>query len=601
MYPSASAAWVRLSRRLPSVRPGFVLFVGHFEFRKNGRGMIAAFGRLPAALRAEHQLVMVCALAPRDIESVRTEAERAGLGQDDLVLTGHVTDADLGALYRACSLFVFPSFYEGFGLPMLEAMSCGAPVAASATTTGPEVLGDLEGTFEPYDPDSIASCVAGILSSPEALERLRARSERRVAEYTWERVAERSIEAYEGAAARVSRRRFRRPRIALVTPWPPERSWIGEYNVWLAAELGRRVDVDVVVAGSVDLYMAPAWGGVRLVDAREFQRYLRQPDRVLYCMGGSELHGYVYELLRWRPGVVVLHDVRLAGFYRWYAGVERPEDPGGLLAEWIDAMYGDRLPVEAIGGLEAAFDRQAALGMYMTRELQSRAERCFVHSEFAREVLELDRGPLDRQVPVSVLPVGLSDPAPAPRGVAGSSPLIVSLGSVHEASAVATVIDAFALLAAEMPDARLLIAGGAVDGAESDRWRDYAGEQARGASIELAGQLSAGRYVALLRTADLAVQLEPSSGGELLGSVADCLANGLPTIVTDLGWAGDLPGEVVEKVAPGVAPRELKDRILRMLADDGKRAAISRAALEHAHANSFATAADAYLDALGLD
>jgi glycosyltransferase involved in cell wall biosynthesis len=483
---------------------------------------------------------------------------------------------------------------------MLEAMSCGAPVAASATTTGPEVLGDLEGTFEPHDPDSIAACVAGILGSPEALERLRARSQRRVAEYTWERVAERSIEAYERAVARVSRRRFRRPRIALVTPWPPERSWIGEYNVWLAAELGRRVDVDVVVAGSVDRYLAPVWRGVRLVGVREFQRDLRQPDRVLYCMGGSELHGHVYELFRRGPGVVVLHDVRLAGFYRWYAGVERPEDPGGVLAEWIDAMYGDRLPVEAIGGLESAFDRHAALGMYMTRELQSRAERCFVHSEFAREVLELDRGPLDRQVPVSVLPVGLSGPAPDPRGVAGSSPLIVSLGSVQEASGIGTVIDAFALVSAEVPDARLVIAGGAVDGAESDRWRDYAGEQARGARIDLAGQVSAGRYVELLRAADLAVQLEPGSGGELLGVVADCLANGLPTIVTDLGWAGELPGEVVEKVAPGVAPGELRDQILSMLADEGKRAAISRAALEYARGNTFSAAADAYLNALGL-
>ena len=172
-----------------------------FEFRKNIEGLIAGFGRLPATLRAQHQLVIVCALKPGQSELLRSEADRAGLGPDELVLTGRVSDSDLGALYRACTLFVFPSFYEGFGLPMLEAMSCGAPVAASATTTAPEVLGDLEGTFEPHDPDSIASCLAGILSSPNALDRLRARSRRRVAEYTWKRVAEQSIEAYERAVA----------------------------------------------------------------------------------------------------------------------------------------------------------------------------------------------------------------------------------------------------------------------------------------------------------------------------------------------------------------------------------------------------------------
>ena len=255
MYPSSAAAWAHLSRHLKSVRPGFVLSVGYFEFRKNMEGLIAAFGRLPAALRAQHQLVIVCAhLRPGQPELIRSLADRAGLGPDEFVLTDRVSDFDLGALYRACTLFVFPSFYEGFGLPMLEAMSCGAPVAASATTTGPEVLGDLEGTFEPHDPDSIASCLAGILSSPEALERLRARSRRRVGEYTWRRVAERSIEGYERAVAGTARRRSRRPRIALVTPWPPERSWIGDYNRRLAGELGRRVDVDVVVGGAVDLY-----------------------------------------------------------------------------------------------------------------------------------------------------------------------------------------------------------------------------------------------------------------------------------------------------------------------------------------------------------
>jgi glycosyltransferase involved in cell wall biosynthesis len=552
-------------------------------------------------VRAQHQLVLVCAhLKPGQPELLRSMADAAGLGPDEFVLTDRVSDFDLGALYRACELFVFPSFYEGFGLPMLEAMSCGAPVAASATTTGPEVLGDLEGTFEPHDPESIASCLAGILGSSEVLERLRDRSRRRVGEFTWRRVAERSIEGYERAVVGTARRRSRRLRIALVTPWPPERSWVGEYNWRLAGELGRRVDVDVVVRNAVDLYAAPEARGVRLMEVREFEQFghLRQHDRVLYCMGNSEFHGHVFELLRRRPGAVVLHDVRLTGFYRWYAGVECPEDPELALDERIRAMYGERLPAEAIQGLGSAFDRQVALGIYMTRELQSYAERCFVHSRFARDLLELDRGLLDREVRVSVLPFGLPDGIEAPRQAAGSSPLIVSLGLTPESKGIATLIDAFALLAAEMPATRLVITG---DCAGCEGWHGYASEHAPKADIELAGEVSSERYAELLRSADLAIELQPVTGGEAPAAVADCLASGLPTIVTDLGWASELPGDVAEKVSPGVAPGQLKDRMVRLLADNRNRVAISRAALEHARACSFSRVADAYIHALGLN
>ena len=604
MYPSAAAAWAHLSRGLQCVRPGFVLFVGYFEFRKNIEGLIAGFGRLPAALRAQHQLVVVCALKPGQAELLRGVAAGAGLGPDELVLTGRVSEADLGALYRACTMFVFPSFYEGFGLPMLEAMSCGAPVAASATTTGPEVLGDLEGTFEPHDPDSIALCLGGILSSPSTLDRLRDRSRRRVGEYTWRRVAERSIEAYERAVAGTARRRSRRPRIALVTPWPPERSGIADYNLRLAGELGRRVDVDVVVGRAVDLYATPSARGVRLIDVREFERLrdLHQPDRVLYCMGNSGFHGHVYELLRRRPGVVVVHDVRLTGFYRWQAGVECPEEPERVLVERIRAMYGDRLSADATRDGVPVLAQEAALGIYMTRELQSHAEQCFVHSNAAREVLELDRGPLDRQVPVSVVPFGLPDAAGTPRRGAAPNPLIVSLGHAHDLGAVATVIDAFALLAVQIPTARLVIAGHGGDPAGSESWHAYASEHAPNTNVELAGEVSGERFAELLRTADLAVQLEHGgSDGEGPTVVADCLASGLPTIVTDLGWARELPAEAAQKVPPGVAARQLKDRMIGLLAEDRNRTAISQAALEHARRCSFSRVADAYLRALGLD
>ena len=151
-------------------------------------------------MRDAHQLVIACNLAPApqvqppDLRSSTSESSRR-----NLVLTGFVPDRELAALYRACELFVFPSLYEGAGLPILEAMTCGAPVAASGTSAIPELLGDLEATFDPADPADIARCVREVLDSPAMLDALRERSTEQVALYTWERVARRTIEGYERA------------------------------------------------------------------------------------------------------------------------------------------------------------------------------------------------------------------------------------------------------------------------------------------------------------------------------------------------------------------------------------------------------------------
>src|SRR3954452_23296644 len=150
-------------------------------------------------MRDAHQLVIACNLASHLRLSLRIFARRLGIESRNLVLTGFVSDRDLAALYRSCELFVFPSLYEGAGLPILEAMTCEAPVASSNTSAMPELLGDLEATFDPSDPADIARCIRDVLETPGKLDQLRERSHRRVELYTWERVARRTLDGYERA------------------------------------------------------------------------------------------------------------------------------------------------------------------------------------------------------------------------------------------------------------------------------------------------------------------------------------------------------------------------------------------------------------------
>jgi glycosyltransferase involved in cell wall biosynthesis len=188
-----------LRSSLPKVRPGFLLYVGGVDPRKNLEGTIRAYAELPPELRERHQLVIACNLALHLRFTLRVLARRLGIESRNLLLTGFVSDRDLAALYRSCELFVFPSLYEGAGLPILEAMTCGAPVAASRTSAMPELLGDLEATFDPSSPTDIARCIREVIDDPATLERLGERSRRRVALYTWERVAELTLQGYERA------------------------------------------------------------------------------------------------------------------------------------------------------------------------------------------------------------------------------------------------------------------------------------------------------------------------------------------------------------------------------------------------------------------
>ena len=105
-----------LACQRPRIRPGFLLYVGGDDARKNMEGTIRAYARLPAPLRREHQLVIACRIGP--LRRFDPHLRRfVGIAGDEIEITGFVSDQELTALYRACELFIFPSLYEGAGLP----------------------------------------------------------------------------------------------------------------------------------------------------------------------------------------------------------------------------------------------------------------------------------------------------------------------------------------------------------------------------------------------------------------------------------------------------------------------------------------------------
>lgn len=170
---------------------------GGFDTRKNVDGLIKAYALLPAVLRAEHQLIIVSKIQDGDRLTLRGLQKSAGLADDELVLTGYVSDPDLIALYNLATLFVYPSKHEGFGLPALEAMACGAPTIGSNTSSVPEVIGWDDALFDPVDLRSIAKVMERGLCDEAFRRALCIRAVSQAAKFSWDGCAKRALTALE--------------------------------------------------------------------------------------------------------------------------------------------------------------------------------------------------------------------------------------------------------------------------------------------------------------------------------------------------------------------------------------------------------------------
>ena len=187
----------RLQERLP-IRAPYVLYVSRLEHPgKNHVGLIEAFGRLKERTKIPHQLVLAGTDWDRADEVHRAaEALRC---RDDILFTGFVEQRDVPNLYRAAELMVFPSLAEGFGMPILEAMASGTPVACSNISSMPEVAGGAAALFDPMDSDSIAESIERILSDPTTHSRLRELGIARAAQFTWKQAAASHMEVFRSA------------------------------------------------------------------------------------------------------------------------------------------------------------------------------------------------------------------------------------------------------------------------------------------------------------------------------------------------------------------------------------------------------------------
>jgi glycosyltransferase involved in cell wall biosynthesis len=586
---------------LPGITRPYVLTVGGSDERKNINRLIEAFAGLSRHLRTDLQLVVVCQIDERNRARWEAWAATCGLHPADLVITDLVSDAVLKSLYQAASLFVFPSTYEGFGLPAAEAAACGCATITSNTSAVREVLNFPAATFDPLEVETMTSLMERSLTDDDFRRVLRDFGSRVTANHRWERVAGRTVEAVATLTTprpRRSRSPARRRRLALAGQFPPTRSGIADYNGRLAAELSKICELDLYSTEHASRTGRRPGGDTPMFPLNALGRSINPYgyDAVIYALGNSAHHHRTYEKAVRYPGVVWLHDVRLSGFYLSYAIAEvGPPGTARFMADKLDYLYRSRTPAELASQPSFDMDTYNQAGLGLTGELAHSARAMIVNSTFARRLLELDQGPFISPPPVRVIPLAIPNP-PSISPIQRQRLLIGSFGIGGQHKAPELLIEALSVLRSRIPAELVFVGPQHPDLLQSLR----ASGRLVGVSeaVRFTGEVDEATYWEWLGRVTCAAQVRSTTHGESSAAINDCLAAGVP-VITNSPSCADLPPGTVELLHPDASPRELADRMHALLTDASLRNRLSQAGLGHSTVATFAGAAREVLDFVG--
>ena len=173
----------------------FILYVGTIEPRKNLNLLVQGYAKLPYVVRKDHKLVLVGQQGWISQHFFR-EIHKLDIG-NDIIFTGYIPDEDLPFIYNIADIFVYPSLYEGFGLPALEAMACGVPVIAANSSSLPEVVGDAGILIDPYNAEELADAIEKIYKNPDLHQEMSDKGLKQARKFSWEKCAKETLSVYE--------------------------------------------------------------------------------------------------------------------------------------------------------------------------------------------------------------------------------------------------------------------------------------------------------------------------------------------------------------------------------------------------------------------
>ena len=530
----------------------FVLYVGASDQRKNIEGLIVAYGSLSKTVLASYQLVIAWDFSAPSRKQLTDLALKNRMSSNDLIFTGYVPDRDLVTLYNICSLFVFPSFHEGFGLPALEAMSCGAPTIASRATSLPEVVGWDAALFDPNDTQDISRLIEKSLTDNVFRAGLIENALLQSKKFSWDKSAEMALNTMEAAySKRIANQSCRttishstRKRLAYVSPISVSNCKVSKFGADLLPELSRYYVIDIIL--EKENIVTDPWilANCNKRSTAWFEQHAYIYDRIIYNFGNSSYHKHMFALLERYPGVVILHDFFLSGVL-WQ--MDMSGLPPSALASALQGSHGWSALAEFndVEDVTDILDKypcnlsvlQRALGIVSHYSCPRRLAIEWYGAEVANNWFVIPR----LLTPVVDIP---HDQARKYVTFNDDGFLVCCFCQPGEGTLTHMIIDAWqSSLLADDARCMLYLIGELPDDPYGRRIRQMA-HISKG-RIHVTGKMDSDACHRLLAVADLAIQLGNEAHGVVLDSILDCMNYGIPTITNGDVVKNELPEDVI--------------------------------------------------------
>ncbi len=562
---------IEILHRLGITRP-FVFCQAVNDFQSGVENILQAFARLPKQQSESFQIVINDV---NDKTEILKQARSLGFRDDDLVVISNSSDDERVKLYNLCTVYIFPSIDKSPGLSVLEAMACSAPVLVANNSFLLEMVGRADMLFDADIPKSIEAALAQVLTDTIFREDLSRYGVERAKQFSWEKSARLAWQAMENTQKDSQRPKVfanvkaktSLPRVAYVSPLPPQQSGISEYSAELLPYLSKYFEIDLFVEPGLDLknnerlkhFPTHPWS--ELLDRRD------EFATVVYHYGNSMFHAHMFELERQFPGVVVLHDFYLSGL------VDNLYSPNNAFLHEVDYSHGLKGLIDfQAKGIQAVWDWP------INWQVLRQTNELIVHSPFQKQLLDKfyftgwqPRLNIISQMHNVERAVSEKEQKSARRrlGLNPDTFVFCSFGFLGPIKFNDSTIEAFLLAQQSFDkDCKLIFVGDFADPGYQSKLAGLLHDLNLKDKVQITGFVSDENFRDYLLAANAAIQLRKNSRGETSRAVLDCMAYGLPVIVNANGTLNDYRTEDVVRIADPVEVKELSQQMARLQADD---------------------------------